>query len=93
MAGAFSCKKGSPRMVSLAEAVNIPSSGYDKRRRCYTQDWIKDLPPEEQTAARTLLADPNRLTSDLLVLFQENGYPLAYDSLGRHRGGRCSCLR
>ena len=80
-------------MVSLAEAVNIPASGYDKRRRCLTQEWITSLPTDEHEAALELLADPNRLTSDLLILFQENGYPLGYDSLGRHRGGRCSCPR
>jgi len=80
-------------MVSLAEAAATPTTKRDKRRRCETNDWINQLPDTERDGALALLADENRYTTDIFALFEENGYPLNYDALGKHRGKRCSCPR
>lgn len=77
-------------MASLAEAVLTPHRK-DPRIRCGVNDWINTLPEAEQNGAQALLADRMRRTTSLFDLFAENGFQLQYDSLVRHRNGRCSC--
>jgi hypothetical protein len=78
-------------MPTLAEAASMPFIRRDPRIRCGVADWITSLDAEEGDGAVSLLADRTRTTTSLYRLFNENGFSLQYDSLVRHRNGRCSC--
>lgn len=82
--------------MSLSERVTeTPSRTHGLP--CSVGVLLETLKGDELDALKTMLGDPIKRdgwsASDIFKALSDEGYTVGYQTIGRHRGGKCRCGR
>lgn len=81
--------------MALADKVNQPTPVMHGKP-CSVGVLLETLEGDELEALKTMLGTPEKhgwTASQIYDALVSEGYEVAYQTIGRHRGGRCRCVK
>ena len=81
--------------MALADKLHGPTP-IVHGKPCSVGALLERLEGDELAALQTMLGTPEKrgwAASQIFDALTAEGYEVAYQTIGRHRGGRCRCVR
>lgn len=77
--------------MSLSEKIKKHSETSIYGIRCKAGQLLAKMPKDDASILINALSDLDTQTTVIVKALNEEGYPIGYDSVARHRRGLCGC--
>jgi len=79
--------------VTLADDLVAVEAAFVKGPPCSVALILDKLDPDDRAALEAWLDNPLKRHSLIAAALKKNGHPIQDSTIGRHRNGKCICVR